>query len=192
MESRVAQLEALVGTLTDGLREQQARAQAAEQRLAAAEATATREGAANGATGTTTRTSQSLVDTRVLGKPPSFDGRPSSWRGFKFRFVAYCAAIDPQLRTHMVSAETTAPADLVNTRLTSEMRAMSVQLYYMLTMLCEEPVLRHLEAAGECEGFLTWEKLVAEFEPRTAGRHAGMLLELLRFPFEGDPRGALD
>ena len=49
-----------------------------------------------------------------------------------------------------------------------------------------------LENAGESEGYVSWRRLVDEFEPKTSGRHAALLLDLLKYDFPGDPRTALD
>ena len=45
-------------------------------------------------------------DTRLLGKPVAFDGRETSWRSFKFQFVAHCGAIDCRLKDLLVRGET--------------------------------------------------------------------------------------
>jgi hypothetical protein len=39
----------------------------------------------------------SLVDTRTLGNPKTFDGRETHWRGYRFGISAYAAAVDPHL-----------------------------------------------------------------------------------------------
>ena len=49
-----------------------------------------------------------------------------------------------------------------------------------------------LEHAGDGEGLLSWRRLVAEYEPATAGRETSLLLEVLAQTFKGDVRGSLD
>ena len=51
---------------------------------------------------------------------------------------------------------------------------------------------RLLEHAGDGEGLLSWRRLVAEYEPATAGRETSLLLEVLAQTFKGDVRGSLD
>ena len=42
------------------------------------------------------------------------------------------------------------------------------------------------------KGLLSWRRLVAEYEPATAGRETSLLLEVLAQTFKGDVRGSLD
>ena len=41
-----------------------------------------------------------VVDTRLLGRPVAFDGRETSWRSFKFQFVAHCGVTDSRNAQH--------------------------------------------------------------------------------------------
>ena len=100
--------------------------------------------------------------------------------------------MDPELRAALAEAEQADLSMIGNAVLDASRRRLSTQVYYMLALLAEEPVQRLLEHAGESEGFLAWRRLVDEFEPRTAGRQAGLLLGLLRFEFAGEPRTAMD
>ena len=122
-----------------------------------------------------------------------FDGRECNWKGFRFTFLGYCGAVDPALRALLVEAEIVEDsATLLNAVLAAENKAKSNQVYYMLVLLLEEPAQRMLEHGGESEGLAAWRRLSDEYEPRTAGRHTGMLLNLLRFEFRGDTRATLD
>ena len=62
----------------------------------------------------------------------------------------------------------------------------------MLELLFEGSAQHLLEQAGDGEGLLTWRRLVAEYEPATAGRETSLLLEVLAQTFQGDVRGSLD
>jgi len=188
LEQRLGQLEAALHAAGRAAEEATARAAAAEHRAAAAEGAATHGATAGGAAAT----ARPLVDTRLLGRPKSFDGREASWRTFRFGFLGYCAAVDPELRAALAEAEQADLSVIGNAVLDASRRRLSTQVYYMLALLAEEPVQRLLEHAGESEGFLAWRRLVDEFEPRTAGRQAGLLLGLLRFEFAGEPRTAMD
>ena len=112
-------------------------AQQAQRRVAAAQA------AGVGAS--------AVVDTRLLGKPLALDGRETSWRSFKFQFLAYCGAIDSHLKDLLVLGET---RDVVAMRIHMgpDTRALSAQLHYMLIMVCQEGWQRLLEHAGDTEG----------------------------------------
>ena len=52
--------------------------------------------------------------------------------------------------------------------------------------------MRLLEHAGDNKGAYGWRRLVREYEPDTAVRHASLLLEILSFEFSDDMRGSLD
>ena len=41
---------------------------------------------------------EGVVDTRLLGKPKSFDGSTDSWRQFKFTFLGDAGAVDSRLK----------------------------------------------------------------------------------------------
>ena len=56
----------------------------------------------------------------------------------------------------------------------------------MLVMLCKESALTRVINAGHGNGLESWRQLVMFHEPASLVRHAGLLLELLSFSFEGD------
>ena len=124
----------------------------------------------------------SLVDTRTSGKPKTFDGRESHWRGYRFGISAYAAAVDPHLGALMTSAGTVLEADTVDNQ------RLSTQLYYMLALSIDgdTSALSIVERAGPGEGLLAWWRLLQAFEPDTAGRAAALLQEILSFSFESD------
>ena len=185
LATRVAQLEAALLQTRAAVENATARAVAAE--TAASHAAQQPDGVDSPSRRT------ALVDTRVLGRPRGFDGKEAHWKGFRFTFLGYCGAIDPSLRELLVQAEIEPDTGvLLNAALAADVRQKSAQIYYMLVMLLEEPAQRMLEHAGESEGLAAWRRLADEFEPKTAGRHAGMLLNLLRYEFSGEPRAALD
>ena len=95
LEQRLGHMEDMLQAAGRAAEEAGQRAAAAEQRAAAA-AEATRPGVS---------TPQPLVDTKLLGKPRSFDGKEASWRTFRFGFLGYCAAVDPDLRQALAKAE---------------------------------------------------------------------------------------
>ena len=120
LEQRLGQSEAALQVAGRAAEEATARAAAAEHRAAAVEAT--RPGGA-------TTTAQPLVDTRLLGKPKSFDGREASWRTFRFGFLGYCAAMDPNLRQALAEAELADYSVIANTVLDARRRQLSTQVY---------------------------------------------------------------
>ena len=120
---------------------------------------------------------EGVVDTRLLGKPKSFDGTTDNWRQFKFTFLGYAGAVGSRLKQAMIESEVLQETAITNSALlaTSE----SEQMYYMLVLLLEGSAQRLLERAGDGEELRSWCKLVAEYEPATAGRETSLLLEVL-------------
>ena len=135
---------------------------------------------------------EGVVDTRLLGKPKSFDGSTDSWRQFKFTFLGYAGAVDSRLKQVMIESEVLPEASITNSALPARDQRVSTQLYYMLVLLLEGSAQRLLEHAGDGEGLLSWRRLVAEYEPATAGRETSVLLEVLAQTFKGDVRGSFD
>ena len=133
---------------------------------------------------------EGVVDARLLGKPKSFDG--SADRQFKFTFLGYAGAVDSRLKQPMIESEVLPEAVITNSALLARDQWVSTQLYYMLVLFLEGSAQRLLEHAGVGEGLLSWRRLVAEYEPATAGRETSLLLEVLAQTFKGDVRGSLD
>ena len=135
---------------------------------------------------------EGVVDTRLLGKPKNFDGTTDNWRQFKFTFLGYAGAVDSRLKQVMIESEVLQENAIMNSALPARDQRVSTQLYYMLVLLLEGSAQRLLEHAGDGEGLLSWRRLVAEYEPATAGRETSLLLEVLAQTFKGDVRGSLD
>ena len=82
---------------------------------------------------------QGFVDTRLLGKPRSFDGSTDSWRQFKFTFLGYAGAVDSRLKQAMIESEALQEAAITNSALPARDQRISTQLYYMIVLLLERP-----------------------------------------------------
>ena len=163
-EERLLALEQLVAAMQDEVISALTAAAQAEQRATDAE---TRVLGVRG---------EGVVDTRLLGKPKSFDGSTDSWRQFKFTFLGYAGAVDSRLKQAMIESEVLPEAATTNSALPARDQRVSTQLYYMLVLLLEGSAQRLLEHAGDGEGLLSWRRLVAEYEPVTAGRETSLLL----------------
>ena len=122
---------------------------------------------------------EGVVDTRLLEKPKSFDGSTDSWRQFKFTFLGYAGAVDSRPKQAMIESEVLPEASITKSALPARDQRVSTQFYYMSVLLLEGSAQRLLEHAGDGEGLLSWRRLVAEYEPATAGRETSLLLEVL-------------
>ena len=76
-----------------------------------------------------------VLDTRVLGRPDKWDGSEKAWPNWSFVMKAYAGAIDQDLSADMTTAECSTDA-MSNDAMTGERKARSVQLYFVLIMLC--------------------------------------------------------
>ena len=112
---------------------------------------------------------EGVVDTR-LGKPKCFVGTTDNWGQFKFTFLGYAGAVDSRLKQVMIESEVFQENAIMNSVLPAIDQRVSTQLYYMSVLLLEGSAQRLLEHAGDGEGLLSCRRLVAEYEPATAGR----------------------
>ena len=125
-----------------------------------------------------------VVDSRLLGKPDHFDGS-AHWRDWSVVFRSYASAVNSRLGQLIAAAEqSTTP--VLTAAMASPDSEWSQQLYHMLVMLCKESALTRVINAGHGNGLESWRQLVMFHEPASLVRHAGLLLELLSFSFEGD------
>ena len=125
------------------------------------------------------------IDTRSLGKPEIFSGETAKWRDWSIVLRSYISAVDHNAVALMTRAETSADP-VLNVALDAASSAISAQLYYVLVMTCRGTALDRVVNAGPGEGLEAWRQLQLANDPRTGTRHAGMLLELLSYSFEGD------
>ena len=97
------------------------------------------------------------------------------------------AAINPRAPQWMTEASGSQGPDLNDGEMDADRVAFSTQLYYALVMTCRGQALNRIVNAGPGEGLEAWRLLMKHHEPPTTTRHAGMLMEILAFSFEGDP-----
>ena len=125
------------------------------------------------------------IDTRNLGKPETFDGEAAKWRDWSLVLRSCISAVDHNAVALMNRAEASANP-VLNLTLDAAAAAISAEFYYVLLMTCRGTALDRVVNAGSSEGFEAWRQLQLANDPRTGTWHAGMLLELLPYSFEGD------
>jgi hypothetical protein len=194
MLTRMGVLEQeLMAQRAGGAQTQQQTEQALQQRLQAMEGELLAQRAANAQlqaqvsrAAASTPAQRSVVDTRGLGKPDSFDGAAAKWRDWKVVMTSYTAACNTDLASLMTKAETTEDP-VVNAALsTLGEREASEQLAFILVMVCRVAALDQVVNAGPSEGAVAWRSLCRRFEPKVRTRFAGVLLGILNFDFSGD------
>ena len=124
-----------------------------------------------------------VVDTRVLGRPGKWDGSEKAWSNWSFEMKACAGAIDQALSVDMTTAECS--KDAVSTdMMTGEKNARSVQLYFVLIMLCLGRALDRIANAPHGWGMEAWRMLFQAYSPKNNARFVVMMLEVLAFPLD--------
>ena len=126
----------------------------------------------------------SLVDTRLLGNPESFDGG-AGWKDWIIVFRSYSSACSAPLGLLLERAERSAD-QVLNATLTQAEASCSTQLCCVLVMLCKVTALTREVNAGAQESLEAWRALVLHHVPTSLTLSAGLLQELLKFCFRSE------
>ena len=133
-EQKIAALEAEIIRQGQVVAQLQNEFTSARADSARASTTASSAGGASSASGSTSAS----IDTRLLGKPTTFEGADEAWPPFQLILKAYCGALGQEYLDLMSSAEVTetviSMSDL-NARQQLNVR----QLYFILAMLMSLP-----------------------------------------------------
>ena len=121
-----------------------------------------------------------VVDTRVLGRPDRWDGSEKAWPNWSFVMKAYAGAIDQDLSADMTTAECSTDA-MSNDAMTGERKARSVQLHFVLIMLCTGRALDRIANAPHGWGMEARRTLFLACSPKNNARFVVMMLEVLAF-----------
>ena len=126
------------------------------------------------------------IDTRMLGRPDTFDGSESKWGDWSTVMKAYAALCNASLVSAMPASEVEAQ-EKRNSDLRDQLDVeASVALYYMLVLLTRNEPLNIVVKSGAGEGLLAWRRLVQRYDSAAATRLAGLLLNLMNWSFAGD------
>ena len=146
----MATLETLAAQMSTLLQQNQELAthvQALQQRADSAEAALAQ---ARSSTPSATHHPVSAIDTRIIGKPDTFDGQ-KGWKDWSIVLKSYAGAINPNLQSLMErAAQSTTP--VLNASLPHDQAQLSAQLYYILIMVCKSTALTRVVNAGPSEG----------------------------------------
>ena len=126
-----------------------------------------------------------LVDTRLIGKPQSYDGDPTKLADWSLVMKSYMSALNPAYQDVFLNIEAS-QVPMRNANLDPENSALSTQLYYVLVMLCAGPALNKCYNARTGEGYETCRQFVVQWAPKLASRFVGLLMQLMSFQFDGD------
>ena len=132
------------------------------------------------------------IDTRMLGRPDTFDGSESKWGDWRTVMKAYAALCNASLVSAMPASEVEAQ-EKRNSDLRDQLDVeASVALYYMLVLLTRNEPLNIVVNSGAGEGLLAWRRLVQRYDSAAATRLAGLLLNLMNWSFAGDIQSRME
>ena len=135
---------------------------------------------------------QGYVDTRVLGKPSIFTGKPEQWRDWSFNFKSYCAAVNDAI-TNAMDEYGKLTEGVLRVALEEDMKKITVQLSYMLILSCKDAATEKIRNSGDPQhGLEIWRLFLIEYEPASRSRHGGMLVGILASKFRGTGIDELD
>ncbi|CAE7244466.1 unnamed protein product [Symbiodinium sp. CCMP2592] len=115
-------------------------------------------------------------------------GDPAAFNDWIFILRSYLSAMDQRYQALLQRAEISATG-LWNRTLDATEKGLCTQLYFLLVMLCRDRALDKLHnagASGRPRGLEALRQLYMEYNPKLSSRYVGLLLEILRYRFEGD------
>jgi len=137
------------------------------------------------ATAASSNTGGRVVDTRVLGRPEKWDGSAKTWPDWSFVVKAYAGAIDSAMAADMTVVES-AGIPTLNTTMSPRTQQRSVQLYFILIMLCVGKALDRLANVPQGNGMEAWRMLYMAYAPKDYARLVVMMLEVLAYPLDAN------
>ena len=136
---------------------------------------------------------QNMVDSRGMGKPPSFNGAEKGWREWKGKLTAYlCASGDANTEETLKWAESKSIAitqealqglclderGQYSEQLYQVWETFGRKLYLILVDTCKDEPYRIVESAGNGQGFEAWRLLHRRYNSRTPGTKRALLQSL--------------
>ena len=136
---------------------------------------------------------QNMVDSRGMGKPPSFSGAEKAWREWKGKLTAYlCASGDSSTEQTLRWAEnrvTAITADALQGLVLDEqgrhseaayqgLDTFNRKLYVIPVDTCKDKPYRIVDSAGNGQGFEAWRLLHRRYNSRTPGTKRALLQSL--------------
>ena len=124
----------------------------------------------------------SLVDTRLLTKPPRYSSVRSEWPLFKFMMQTYVGAISDELLEAMTAAEGQT-AMIAMARLSEINKQRARTLMYILVSSLAGSALQVAMNTETSNGLEAWRVLVRREEPTEGSTQVAMLMTILRTSF---------
>ena len=106
-----------------------------------------------------------------------------TWTKWSFVMGVYARAIDQELSTDMTNVEVSTDV-LSNEAMTGQSKAKSVQVYFVLIMLCTRRLLDRIAISPHGWGMEAWRLIFQEYSQKNNARLVVMMLEMLAFPLD--------
>ena len=134
----------------------------------------------------------SVIDTRLLGKPPVLSGAEEEYNDWAYIMKSYLSCI-AQEYTEILGAvealdEKGSLEQLLVSTYSTDHKRLSTSLHHILTMTTKGKALRVVQQADPGNGYLAWWRLRTEMVPQVRSRLLGVLQTLLSVRFESKDR----
>ena len=130
----------------------------------------------------------SVIDTRLLGKPPVLAGTEEEYNDWAYIMKSYlsCTAQEFTDILEVVEAldEKSASEELLMATYSADHKRLSISLHHIMTMTTKGKALRVVQQADPGNGYLVWWRLRTEMVPQARGRLLGVLQTLLAVRFD--------
>ena len=133
-------------------------------------------------------TGTALVDTRVLGRPSTWDGDETRWEEWSFQMRSWISCLAPNDGANWLAQAETATAPVTMAALVSDdARAFSTAVFHVLVMSLKAAPSLTLRRVDLGNGLEAWRQLTERYAGTSRGRQFALLSRILRpeaFPHE--------
>ena len=119
-----------------------------------------------------------LIDTRVLGKPPTFHGKEADYPEWHESFLSWAGLFNGVVAGHLELAKTH-PREIVFDQLPAEMQVMTQMVFHMFMQICRGRALTIIRRVPRRNGFEAFRRLHDRFYIKTDGKNIADLQHLM-------------
>ena len=119
-----------------------------------------------------------LIDTRVLGKPPTFHGKEQEYPEWHESFLSWAGLFNGVVAGHLELAKTH-PTEIIFDQLPAEMQVMTQMVFHMFMQICRGRALTIIRRVPRRNGFEAFRRLHDRFYIKTDGKNIADLQHLM-------------
>ena len=119
-----------------------------------------------------------LIDTRVLGNPPTFHGKEQEYPEWHESFLSWAGLFNGVVAGHLDLAKNH-PREIVFDDLPAEMQVMTQMVFHMFMQICRGRALTIIRRVPRRNGFEALRRLHDRFYVRTDGKNIADLQHLM-------------